>query len=252
MDKFSQIIRNSGLLFVLLVSMSQGFHFNAFSADNRAAPPSQDEGESVNVDAIRKKYWVVGDQTKLGVVQNRMYTKAERFELGFYGGFLSGDPFWNTYDMGGLLGYHLSEHYSIKANYWKSFNSSSSARDKFLLRTGIDTNSNLVESFYSLELAIAPIYGKLNFFDVSIIYYDIHFPIGLGMMDTQNGRYLAPYLGIGNRIFLSHSFALGLDYRWVIYKEDLIEKVDPATRGKLIESRTVWSSTVHIGGFFYL
>lgn len=252
MDKFSQIIRTIALISPLLLGVGSVLGVNSHAADNKAPPPAKDEGESVNVDSIRKKYWVVGDQTKLGVVQNRMYTKANRVEFGLFGGFLSGDPFWSTYDLGGLLGYHFSEFVSIKANYWKSYNSSSSARDKFLLRTGVDTNSNLVEQFYSLEMAFAPIYGKLNFFDVSIIYYDVHFPVGLGMMDTESGRYLAPYIGVGNRIFLSHSVALGIDYRWIIYKEDLLEKVDPATRGRLIETRTVWSSTVHFGLFIYI
>ena len=42
------------------------------------------EAERVNVDTIKEKYWARGDQSELGVVQNRAYTKAHKWEFGLF------------------------------------------------------------------------------------------------------------------------------------------------------------------------
>src|SRR5262245_10788021 len=51
------------------------------------------QGERVNVENIKQKYWARGDESELGVVQNRLYSKANKLELSLLGGILSTDPF---------------------------------------------------------------------------------------------------------------------------------------------------------------
>src|SRR5882724_4686107 len=78
-------------------------------------PSDNGQGERVNVENIKQKYWARGDESELGVVQNRLYSKAGKFELALFGGLLSTDPFLNVTALGGSLGYHFSEYVSFHA-----------------------------------------------------------------------------------------------------------------------------------------
>ncbi|HUP56069.1 MAG TPA: hypothetical protein VM598_01360, partial [Bdellovibrionota bacterium] len=96
-----------------------------------AAPSGEDKAERVNVENIKQKYWARGDESEIGVVQNRLYSKNGRFELGVLGSILTTDPFFSVSSLGGSLGYHFSEYVSVHAIGWKTFVKPSAAYDAF-------------------------------------------------------------------------------------------------------------------------
>jgi hypothetical protein len=51
------------------------------AAPTAAASPASnpEEGEKVDVSKITEKYWAQGEESELGVVQNRKYTSASKF-----------------------------------------------------------------------------------------------------------------------------------------------------------------------------
>src|SRR4051812_6211150 len=59
-------------------------------------PDQAGKAERVNVESIKQKYWARGEESELGVVQNRLYSKEHKVEIAGFYGFLGSDPFLNT------------------------------------------------------------------------------------------------------------------------------------------------------------
>src|SRR4051794_20831304 len=76
---------------------------------------SSGKTEKLNVQAIKEKYWAKGEEGELRVVQNRLFTKANRLEFALYAGNVATDPFLSVKNVGGLLSYHLSEYVAVNA-----------------------------------------------------------------------------------------------------------------------------------------
>jgi outer membrane beta-barrel protein len=220
----------------------------ALAAGNKSQP------ENADVGAIKEKYWARGDENELGVVQNRLYSKSHKVELGFFGGLTSSDPFLNTKQLGGSLGYHISELWAVHALAWKSFTSPSSAQTELSKDLGgalPDTNEP--QAFYGGEVGFSPIYGKLSLMGSSIIYYDFHLLAGGGATKTQSGTYMTPLAGLGQQIWVANWMSLRIDYRLMTYQEDVLEKNTgaPTPVGGVVEAgRRNWTNTVTLGVTF--
>src|SRR5690606_17566597 len=85
----------------------------AYAADGKARATQtldgiNSEAERVNIENIKQKYWARGDEGELGVVQNRMYTKTRKFELGVYTGVVATDPFLSVYSLSGTFAFHFN------------------------------------------------------------------------------------------------------------------------------------------------
>lgn len=219
----------------------------AFISTSWAAEP-----QKINVDSLQQKYWDRGEETELRVVQNRLFPKAGRLEMGAFGGIVSTDPFLSVKNLGATLGYHLNEMWGFFGLYWKDFSNSSSALVALETQSGRSTNTNPPHSFMGLEVAASPIYGKLSFFGTSIIHYDLHLLGGLGISKTETGNYVTPLMGIGQEIFINKRLALRLDYRLTRYEEDIKEKIDPASLGKFVKKRVNYSDVITVGFSFLL
>jgi outer membrane beta-barrel protein len=186
--------------------------------------------QKVDLERIRTKYWTKGDATEFRVVQNRYYKKSGKFELGAYAGSAlfgssSSDPFITIRQAGGSFGYHLNEYFSVGFLYWKYFVSPSSAYNDFKSQTTtVQVNSNEPNSFMGGELVFSPIYGKLSLMGKMILYYDLHLLGGVGRQDTFSGAYTAPFVGLGQQIFIKKWLSIRLDYRGLFYTETVLER----------------------------
>ena len=110
-----------------------------------------DEGETLNIDNIKQKYWARGEEAELGVVQNRAYSKGRKFELGLLGGVTFSDPFLKIQQVGFEAGWHLSESIGLHLIAWKSIVASSSALLTFEQEKQATTNTNKPRDFYGAE-----------------------------------------------------------------------------------------------------
>src|SRR5690606_37531805 len=84
--------------------------------------------KKVNIDHLRKQYWNQGGDVE--VVQNRVYSKAQRFELAVGGAFLSSDPFLSMNNANVSAGYYFSEMVGARLMYWHVFSRASAAQDQ--------------------------------------------------------------------------------------------------------------------------
>jgi outer membrane beta-barrel protein len=236
----TRINKTSVLLLSALISV------NAASAAEKKTKPEQ-----ADVSAIKDRYWAQGDENELAVVQNRLYSKAGKVELGGFGAILATDPFLDVYGVGGSLGYHFNEFWALHVFGWKA-NVSDSAALNTLRATGQDANVNRPESFYGAEVGASILYGKLSLLGKKILYYDFHLLGGAGMTKTDSGTYFTPSIGLGQQIYLAEWVSLRVDYRLMPYKEKIIEQVKLVGRGTVVEERTNWTNAVTLGVTFMI
>ncbi len=205
------------------------------------------EAERVNVDAIKEKYWARGDESEMGVVQNRTYSKARKFDLGLFGGIVSYDPFLSIKTTGLSLGFHFNEYFSVRLLGWKHFVSPSSALSTLEeTLNGTTTNKNEPKYFVGAEAAASVLYGKLSLVGKAILYYDFHLLGGAGLTSTDSVKAFTPMIGLGQQVFLSKSLSLRVDYRVQGYKEKIVETVIQKRLGQTYD-RTAWSHSVTFG-----
>ena len=249
----------------LLITLTSSTGFAADSKPQPSPSPSASPdaasmepslgGEQVNVDAIREKYWARGDESELGVVQNRAYSKSHKFEFGVFTSLLSTDPLLSATALGMHAGYHFNEYFALQLMGWRTYTSTNSnfaAINSTILGEGgipIVPASNYQRGWYEAELSASILYGKLSLIGKSIIYYDLHFILGGGVMLTETGNDIAPVVGIGQSIYLTKTISLRTDYRLIPYNESLLIKDGIAAPLGTVNpnSRTNYTSAVTLG-----
>lgn len=219
-----------------------------------AAPAGPGEADRVNVEAIKEKYWARGDESEIGVVQNRLYSKAGRFQFGLFGATIVNDPFLSNRAVGGTFGYNFSEYVGVQLVAYKNFSSDSDAStffsDRFQAAGGgtLFPPTNKPRAYYGAEGNFSLIYGKLSLIGRAIVYYDLHLTAGLGLMNTENGNYVTPSVGLGQQFYLNQHLSLRLDYRLFAYREELRNKVPGNPQnGTKFGDRTNFTNSISIG-----
>lgn len=211
-----------GLFFVLLFLSSSVFAKDEASkvSDSDGDSDIESDEERADVENIKKKYWALGDEAELGVVQNRIFTKRNKLKMGLFGGKIGTDPFLSVMSAGGTLGYYFSEYFALQALVYKAFTSKSTAYAT-LRSQGLDTSTNNLNSFYGIEGNASPVYGKLSLLGEMIIYYDLYFLLGAGFTSTYYGNYFTPSIGVGQLIYLNKFWAVNMDFRYMPFSETL-------------------------------
>jgi outer membrane beta-barrel protein len=228
------------------------------SASDSATSPAPGQAERVDVDNIKEKYWARGEEAELGVVQNRLYSKTNKIELGLSLGTTNSDPFITTRNLGLNVGYNFSEYIAVRLNSWYSFSNSSSALVT-LNESGKEANTNPTMGYVGAEVNWNLLYGKLSLLGKKIIYYDLFLTAGVGVTLTRAtvganiymDRYITPHLGIGQQIYLSRHAAFRMDYKAMYYRETLIEHVITARLGEAIGQRDNFSHVISLGVNFF-
>jgi outer membrane beta-barrel protein len=202
------------------------FNFNlgreAHASDARAPAPTANEAspeasqEVIEVEKLKDQYWEQGNSAEIGVVQNRIYSKKKKIELGIFANNVSGDPFLSVYTLGGSLGYHFTEFFSTHLFAWNAFVSPSSALLTLQNDLKSTTNTNQPKFFYGAEFKGSFIYGKLSIIGEFIAYFDAYLTAGTGMIGTESGNNPALFFGLGQQIHVSKVFSLNVDYRYLV------------------------------------
>lgn len=211
--------------------------------------------EQVDVNSIKEKYWARGDESELGVVQNRLYSKSRKVELSLFGGVTTSDPFLSIKNYGGSVGFHFSEYLAAEVMAWKYSASGSNALEVLQDPTGANSNANInkPKSFIGAEAVGSILYGKLSLLGQKIIYFDLHLAGGAGITATQNGSYFTPSVGIGQQVYLTQKLTLKIDYRLQRYNEEIIDRIKTLSPSfnKSIGSRVNFNNSIMIGVSYF-
>jgi outer membrane beta-barrel protein len=200
--------------------------------------------ERIDVQSMKKRYWTVGNEDLMDVVQNRQYTKKGRVETAVRYGFYSDDPFQSMSSLGFTLGYHFNEFFSLHGNYASVSASPSSAFKQAQANqpTGFTPIVNPSESLMALEGRGSLMYGKLSLLGNAIFYYDFNFALGAGKLSNKLGD--GPtviYGGFGQEFYMNRTFFITVDYRVLKHTDKF-----PAT-GNTAGTRSVTTNWIQLG-----
>jgi outer membrane beta-barrel protein len=152
----------------------------------------------------------------------RDFVKTGRHELTVQGGYYVSDLLDGTYVVGAAYTYHLTEDAGIEASF-----AYSQVRSSVASRLEHDRGVQILPKQDSVYLAFtnlvwAPVHGKMRMFADSIVHFDIYGSAGVGIIDNATSFGAAGQFGLGTKIFLSKSWAMRLDVRDQLYKQQIL------------------------------
>lgn len=156
----------------------------------------------------------------LGVVQKNRLEKTNTVQ--YFGGLtlVPTEVYYRTF--GGQAGahYHLNEKYGVGLlGYF--FSSSARGEINQLEKTQSVDVKNLVylKSYYAAQFYLNTIYGKVAYFNQSIIPFETYFNFGAGRVTTQSSsEAVGLHVGLGNLFTISPKTGLKVDLNWLFYR----------------------------------
>ncbi|MBX2988786.1 MAG: outer membrane beta-barrel domain-containing protein [Bdellovibrionaceae bacterium] len=153
--------------------------------------------------------------SEVSVIQRRFMPKTGRFQL--FGGLtmITNDPFFNVFGGVGKAGYFFTETLGVELNYFALSTGEAKATQELKSMQGVQTDNLIItKNFWSADVVYAPIYGKMSWFDKTIIPFDLYFSLGYGATGTQNGSAGTLHLAAGQIFSMSKSTAFRWDFSW--------------------------------------
>lgn len=153
----------------------------------------------------------------------RDFVKAQRHELSVGGGYFASDLFSGTYVLSGSYTFHMTEDAAVEAQVaWTH-------ADAEVVRAIEDGRAQVIShdfapvTFVSSSLLWYPLHGKLRF-GGSIVHFDIHLDLGVGVVDSPTSRGTAGIAGLGVKLYSGKALAFRIDARDHIYRQELLEE----------------------------
>jgi outer membrane beta-barrel protein len=190
--------------------------FCALASISLARPAAADcVDEKLKQELIAKKRGRRTDQ--------RDFVKSARHELTLQGGYYVADLLDGTYIVGAAYTYHLSEDVGIEASFgFSQFRSSVASRLE--QDHGVTVLPKVDRVYLAFtDLVWAPIHGKMRLFADSIVHFDIHGAVGVGVIDNATSLGAAGQFGVGIKLLLGKSWALRLDVRDHLYRQQVLQ-----------------------------
>jgi outer membrane beta-barrel protein len=221
----------------------------SWSEDKAPAAPKEDPnsaGEMLEVEKVKEKYWAQGKDSKMGVVQNRLFSKEGKFALGVIGGVSMSDPFLAIKNYGFNLGYHFTEFVGVEGWWWKNSSGPSAALIAARKTSTVDVSVPDPSWASGLNVLGSVLYGKLSFVGQKIIYYDMHVTAGLGAAATEYQKALFAWnVGLGQRFYITQYLSLRMDYKMISFREEIREEVITNQIGDVKERRNNFTHSIN-------
>lgn len=153
----------------------------------------------------------------------RDFVKARRHEISSLGGYYVSDLFSGTWVAGGSYTFHMTEEAAVEAQFLYTHADAELARAIEDGRAEVVKDDYAPITFISSTLLWSPLHGKLRF-GGTIIHFDIHLDLGVGVVDSQTSRGAAGIAGMGVKFFGGKWFGFRIDIRDHIYRQELLEE----------------------------
>lgn len=154
---------------------------------------------------------------------DRLFVKQGRHELSAGGGYYASDLLSGTYILGGSYTYHMTDETAVEfAGWWTHANAD-------IIRALEDKRGTVVGDTYAREifaeslLVWSPVYGKLRL-GGSIVHFDLHADVGVGVIDSNTSRGAAGVLGFGMKLFTGQALAFRIDARNRTFRQELLDE----------------------------
>ena len=181
--------------------------------------PAQKSNDKMNIKKLEEKYWAAKDDD-FSVVQNRRYTKAERYFISASGGAPINDPAGTGLIATAQGGYFFNERWGVDISYTKADMKNNDNTRQFIETFGVAPNYNFFSTSQMLSVSYVPLYAKMSFVDKTIIYFDLGVTLGVGNAVYKikredgdlNKSAFCYQIGFNPQIFFADNFAVRLDF----------------------------------------
>jgi len=201
---------------------------------NIAVAASKKLSEEVNAlggnAALLKLSSEINPDKKIRVVQNRLVSRDNRFEIAArYGQRFGGDAYLQTQALQANIEYHFNPRFSLGVIYsdYGSQLSPEGARVFSEARASLQAGGGL-SSFPDVDapqnsilgqIQFYPMYGKINFFDKSIIQFDVSLIAGVGTINLASGSSQLISTGVGSGFWITQNISARVEIRYESYKD---------------------------------
>jgi outer membrane beta-barrel protein len=154
---------------------------------------------------------------------DRLFVKAHRHELTLAGGYYDSDLLSGTYIVGGSYTYHMTDETAVEFAGWYTHANADVIRALEDKRGVVLTDTYARILFAESLLEWSPVYGKLRL-GGSVVHFDLHADIGVGVVDSSTSRGAAGVLGFGIKLFMGQAWAFRIDARNRTFRQDLLDE----------------------------
>jgi outer membrane beta-barrel protein len=154
---------------------------------------------------------------------DRLFVKQGRHEITTAGGYYASDLLSGTYLLGGSYTFHMTDETAVEfSGAWTHANADiiRALEDK---RGVVLTETYARMIFGEALLVWSPVYGKLRL-GGSIVHFDLHTDLGVGVIDSTTSRGAAGVLGFGIKLFAGKAVAFRIDARNRTFRQELLEE----------------------------
>jgi outer membrane beta-barrel protein len=154
---------------------------------------------------------------------DRLFVKQHRHEISIGGGYLASDLLSGTYLATASYTYHMTDETAVE------FGGAFTHANADLIRAIEDNRGVVLSDTYEREwfaeslLVWSPVYGKLRL-GGTIVHFDLHADIGVGVIDSNTSRGAAGVVGFGIRLFMGQAFAFRIDARDRTFRQELLDE----------------------------
>jgi outer membrane beta-barrel protein len=171
--------------------------------------------ENVKADLFAKR--------KQRTSRERLFQQTNRHELTLQGGYYVSDLFDGTYTFGGAYTYHMTEDLGVEASAGYTRLTSSGGPE--LERTfAVLQNKPRRQLTFDADLIWAPAHAKMRL-GGAITHFDLYLAAGAGVVDSVLSQNVAGNGGFGLKFFGRRAFAIRLDVRDHVYRQQLLSQV---------------------------
>jgi outer membrane beta-barrel protein len=154
---------------------------------------------------------------------DRLFVKQGRHELSVGGGYYASDLLSGTYIVTGSYTYHMTDETAVEFGGAYTHANADVIRALEDKRGVVLTETYARMIFAESLLVWSPVYGKLRL-GGSIVHFDLHADIGVGVIDSKTSRGAAGVLGFGMRLFMGKAAAIRIDARNRTFRQELLDE----------------------------
>jgi outer membrane beta-barrel protein len=168
--------------------------------------------ENIKADLFAKR--------KMRTTRDRLFQQTNRHELTIQGGYYVSDLFDGTYTYGGAYTYHMTEDLAVEAS--GNYTRISSSGGPELERTfAVLMNKPRRQLGFDANLVYVLAHAKMRL-GGGISHLDLYVTLGGGVVDSVLSSDLAGNGGMGMKFFIGHAFAIRVDVRDHVFREQLL------------------------------
>ena len=156
-------------------------------------------------------------------VVDRLFVKQQRHELSLVGGLYVSDLFSSTYAVGASYTFHMTESTAVELGAAITHANADIIRSLEDERMMVLDDEFAQVRFVESLLLWTPVYGKLRL-GGSVVRFDIHIDGGVGVVDSPTSRGAAGVGGIGLKLFAGRAFAVRIDARDHVFRQELLDE----------------------------